>query len=125
MEQFDREKLSRAWIRFHHADNQAPEHDENFWAFTTLSDLCETDPESSWDVINHIRTMDGSHIVLANLAAGPLEELLVKHGPYLIDRVEALASEDPQFKKLLGGIWKNEIDHAVWSRLQRVSGDPF
>ena len=54
------------------------------------------------------------------LAAGPIEDLLAKHGADFIDRVEAEARNDPNFAKVLGGVWKNEMPADVWARLQAV-----
>lgn len=54
------------------------------------------------------------------LSAGPIEDLLARHGDVFIDRVEHGASGDPNFAKLLGGVWKNSMSDAVWERLQAV-----
>ena len=56
------------------------------------------------------------------LAAGPLEDLLVAHGAQFIDRVEALADHDAQFKKLLGATWQNAMPATLWSRIKAVAG---
>jgi hypothetical protein len=58
--------------------------------------------------------------VLGNLAAGPLEDLLVYQGPLIIDKVEALAAADPAFRRLLSGVWRNQIREDVWERIQRL-----
>jgi hypothetical protein len=63
---------------------------------------------------------DQSNVIAENLSAGPLEELLTKHGGTVIDRVEVMAKEDPTFAFLLGGVWRNEIAEAVWSRVLAV-----
>ena len=33
-----------------------------------------------------------------------------------------LAHRDPQFRKLLGGVWKNEMTEAVWGRVTAAAG---
>jgi hypothetical protein len=58
--------------------------------------------------------------VLDNLAAGPLETLLVRHGRDIIDRVENEAKSDPRFKDLLLGVWGNAVDATVWERLEAL-----
>lgn len=55
-----------------------------------------------------------------NLAAGPLETLLVRHGRDVLERVEAEAKSNPSFKDLLDGVWGNAIDEAVWERVQAL-----
>jgi hypothetical protein len=121
----EKDTLAAAWIALHHSAARSQAHNDNFWAFTTLSDLCESAPEQGWEFIEAIRRADGSDVILANLAAGPLEDLLVRHGPQFIERVEMLAASDPQFRKMLGALWKNSIRDDVWSRIQRVSGPTF
>ena len=55
--------------------------------------------------------------VLALLAAGPMEELLVYHGPAIIEQVEEKAAHQPKFRRLLGGVWKNAIEEGIWARV--------
>lgn len=53
------------------------------------------------------------------LAAGLIENALVKHGPKIIGEVEALAATSAKVRYVLSGVWRqNEgIDEAVWHRL--------
>lgn len=117
--------LVKAWIALQYAEPKSQAHDDNFWAFTELSDLCETSPDRCWTVIQEIRRVDGSDKILANLAAGPLEDLLVQHGHRFIDAAETLAREDAQFRKLLGALWQNDVADDVWARIKRVAGPSF
>lgn len=125
MRNLDKQKLVAAWIALHHAEAKSPEYNDNFWAFTALSDLCETDPDFCWELIEEIRRSDGSDIILANIAAGPLEDLLAQHGVRFIDRIEKQARDDKQYRKLLGAIWQNNIPDDVWKRVKRVAGSSF
>ncbi len=121
----DKQKLVAAWIALHYAKPKSPEYDDNFWAFTALSDLCETNPDLCWELIDEIRRNDGSDVILANLAAGPLEDLLVQHGSRFIERIEKQAKNDEQYRKLLGAMWQNDIPDDVWKRVKRVAGPSF
>jgi hypothetical protein len=117
--------LVEAWIALHHAEAKSQVYYDNFWAFEMLSELCETSPERCWEAIHEIRRSDGCDKILANLASGPLEDLLVRYGHQYIDAIEKLASHDEQFRKLLGAVWQNEIADDVWARLKRVAGPTF
>ncbi len=121
----DRKMLAAAWIALHHAKPGSSQYRENFWAFAALSVLCEENPERCWDLIEEIRNLDGSDIMLANLAAGPLEELLVRHGAAMIERVEQRAREDARYRRLLGAMWQNDIPVELWQRVKRVAGPSF
>jgi len=95
-------------------------HAKTFWAATRASELSRSDPEAALAFIQEVRRRDSSSRVLANLAAGPLEDLLVYHGADVIDRVEALAAADPAFRQLLAGVWQNAIRGDVWQRIRAL-----
>lgn len=105
----------------HHAESGTPEHDALFWAWEQVNDLCSNDPDAAFAFILAVLAHDQSARTLANLAAGPLEDLLARHPHEVIERVEAQAKSDPQFAHLLGGVWKNTIPDDVWKRVQAVT----
>ena len=82
--------------------------------------MCRHEPALALQVIRDILHRDSSDKVVENLAAGPLEDLLVYHGPDVIDEIEALAAGDPEFRCLLGGVWRNKIRDDVWERVQAL-----
>lgn len=125
MQQDDLTSLAKAWISLQTEERDSPTHDQLFWAFEDIQELRNSDPEACWAVINEIRRQDCSEKILAKLAAGPLEDLLVAHGARFIDRIETLAAADMQFRKLLGAVWKNDIDEGIWRRVQAVAGPSF
>ena len=53
------------------------------------------------------------------LAAGPLEDLLTENGEAVVDRVETLARRNPEFRKLLNGIYDSDVKETVKSKLSR------
>jgi hypothetical protein len=114
-------KIAETWINLQRLPEAAPEREDKFWSWDRLWELVRDDPEAAWGVIQIIRE-DGSDRILANLAAGPLEDLLVEHGDQFIDRVEALARRDAQFKKLLGAVWQNSMSLKLWRRIKAVAG---
>jgi uncharacterized protein DUF6869 len=113
-----RQETADAWIRMTKAGSGSQVYEDNFWAFEALYDLVSEDPEAAWPMILQILRLDHSPSVMENLSAGPLEDLLAKHGPAFIDRVEAEAARDPIFAKLLGGVWQNRMTDEVWARVQ-------
>lgn len=100
------EELAEAWLA------QPTEGGEPI-----LYDECEDAPELAWSAILHILKHELSAEQTALLAAGRLEDLLSKHGPQFIERVERQAS-DPQFNYLLGGVWRLGMTEDVWARVQ-------
>ena len=63
--------------------------------------------------------------MLAHLAAGPLEDLLVRHGPTFIERIYETARKEPVVRKMLGAVWRNSIAEPVWQRLKEIAGPSF
>ena len=117
----DMNKIAEAWTEFCRLPEDTLEREQRFWSYEQLCELVQNDPETAWRIIQIIRR-EGSDLILSNLAAGPLEDLLVAHGDRFIDRIETLAERDAQFKKLLGATWQNSMSPAVWKRIKAVAG---
>jgi len=115
------QKIAETWIKLYYLPEDSSERDQHFWAYNKLSDLCQNEPEICWRIIHIIRRVDGSEKILANLAAGPLEDLLVNHGVDFIDNVEKLAQSDQQFRKMLGSVWQSGISESTWRRIKAVA----
>lgn len=59
----------------------------------------------------------------AYVAAGPLENAVVKHGPLLIDKIETLARRSAKFRYFLSAIWgERSADPKVWARVCKAVG---
>lgn len=118
----DIRNIAESWVRMHCAEEKSEAYTENFWAFEALLDLCENSPEQCLAVINQIILIDTSDVVLANLAAGPVEDLLVKHGERVIELLMQYAQKNHMWKKILGAVWNNDISDRVWQQLISVAG---
>ena len=114
-------KIADAWIELTRLPENSAEREGKFWSWERLHELIDQDPETAWSIIQIIRR-EGSDLVLSNLAAGPLEDLLVAHGKQFIDRLETLAKRDAEFKKLLGAVWQNAMPPNLWKRMKAVAG---
>ena len=82
------------------------------------------DPETVIDFIRAVlakrNDSDKWNTVIENLAAGPLEDLLVYQGPGIIEVVESYARQNPAFRHLLGGVWERDMAPEVWERVQAL-----
>ena len=58
--------------------------------------------------------------VVYNLAAGPLEDLLTRHGKEVIDRVDQLANQDDAFLKLVGGVWPDGMSPEIQNQIRSL-----
>lgn len=116
--------VAKAWINIQNAKEGSEEYEKYFWAFSYLDDLRDEDAERIWKIINEIIDIDASEWVLSNLAAGPVEDLLVDHGEKFINRLEEKVKGDNRFKTIIKGIWKNEIPEPIWKRVQKLVQSP-
>jgi len=115
------QRVATGWVHFHQAPEHSEGRQESFWAYRDLCDFAQEDPEVAWSAIDAIRRLDGSDLILSNLAAGPVENLLVYHGSSFIDRVESLAKDDLQFRKILGAVWQRDMNEDIWARVKAIA----
>lgn len=92
-----------------------------WWAVEDL--MLPQEPEHAedcWRVILRVLAQEPPEKVLGILAAGPLEDLIERHGALFIDRIEEEAKIDPAFRELLRGVWESG-QHEIWARVQRAA----
>ncbi|RWR14774.1 DUF6869 domain-containing protein [Paenirhodobacter populi] len=109
------EALADLWLADHRTDDGDPE--EMAW-----SDLCvfelDAHPEVLWAfVLRALRKAENAWQV-GLIAAGPLEDLLMKHGAAVIDRLEEQARRSPRIRYALTGVWTQDIaDEGIRQRI--------
>ena len=55
-----------------------------------------------------------------NLAAGPLEDLLVRHGAQVISEIEASANQDDLFLFVVSGVWTERMSPEIRDRVHAL-----
>ena len=108
------------YIAFELSVRGSKEYAELFPVFEQVDDMCQDDPDSTLKFILAALEKNSSKEIMENLSAGLLEDLLAKHGRYLIENVEEEAKVNGKFSSLLGGVWKNRIDEDIWVRMKAV-----
>ncbi|CAB1080360.1 hypothetical protein D1AOALGA4SA_8043 [Olavius algarvensis Delta 1 endosymbiont] len=113
------------WIKYQ--EDLSKDGDEDLhWTEDHLMDLMlQGEYSELWDFIMKVYRKEPSKKVLAILAAGELEDILVAKGDEYIARVELLAANDQRFKNLLGGVWKNAMSDEVWQKVSDASNKEF
>jgi hypothetical protein len=89
---------------------------EDSWAVREVNTLVRDDPAEAWEVTRILVETAPSDEALAYVAAGPLEELLNKHGPVLIDRIEEESRENARLQLALSGVWGLDRSNPVFDR---------
>ncbi|HVE79914.1 MAG TPA: hypothetical protein VNA89_13695 [Gemmatimonadaceae bacterium] len=113
------ERIVDGWIR--HALLRDP---ADFWAWERANAVVRADAEDGWRLVKAlVETAPDS--LLGGVGAGPLQDLVVRHGPAVIDRVEGRARRDERFRECLAQIWlaADEVPEAVVTRLQQATGN--
>jgi hypothetical protein len=112
-------EIAEAWIE-EHKDHRDERRAPIGWAYRELNTLCVGDPDAGLAVVWQICRKNSSDPILEVLAAGPLENLLARHGKVVISRIVELARQDAGFRRLLGGVWSGGIDKTVWAQIRAV-----
>ena len=50
----DANNLADVWIRLHHLPKESSEHEALFWSWEKLTEMCDSAPETAWNVIQEI-----------------------------------------------------------------------
>ena len=112
--------LAADWVLYWKAPEGSLARENLSYAGDREYDLVREEPEAAWHLVLAVLRLDSSSEIQEVLSAGPLEDLLSKHGELIIGKVESQAKSDPEFARLLGGVWQNSISESVWSRVQAV-----
>lgn len=115
----DREKvLINAWIGYHQSDRKSSDDDPLFWACEELLTAVKETPEKAIDLISKICEKVENELILANLGAGLVEDLLVYHGKQVVNQLAVRARQDPKFSRMLSNVWGDGIDREVWEKIR-------
>ncbi|AXK71231.1 hypothetical protein DWG18_02300 [Lysobacter sp. TY2-98] len=117
------ETWADAYIELHSVEQEIDTDHPLWWATErTMHCLRRDFAEELWEFVLVVLGKAPNDRVLSCLAAGPLEDLIAYDGKYFIDRIELMARQNPAFKDLLGGVWRNQSPEEIWSRVEKCRG---
>lgn len=102
------DELCRVLVRYQSAARDVNDEDADWWAAEALITLGdEPDLKREWRVIRKlcVSAEGASDQVLGMIGAGPLEDLLRRHGEEAMDLIEPAADVMPALLIALGGVW--------------------
>ena len=120
----ERQRLVSSWLLLQRVPEAGTPREDLAWVVEKVWDLCDDAPNEAFDFILAVLDRDSSMTTMAVLCAGPLEALLRRHGPRIINRVERRARRDANFMRLLGHVWKDTLSSQIWTRVQSVCDRP-
>lgn len=109
-------ELAKAYCR-KYSSKESANNMADFEIFERASDLVKGNPEAALTFILLAIREKPNDFAFANLAAGPLEDLLVLHGEKMIGTVENEAKQNSDFDDLLGGVWLGRMKPEVADRV--------
>ncbi|WP_237152133.1 DUF6869 domain-containing protein [Oryzibacter oryziterrae] len=113
--------LARAWIDLHTTHGNSAKQTESGWAYDRMDHLVRVHPDDALLVADAIIALNPDALLLANLGAGSVEDILAIHGSMIIDSIEMYARRSVTWKRVLGGVWRNRMEEAVWKRVQLLA----
>ena len=117
----DVETLALLWIE---ANRRSPIERERDDLHASMVDLCfdlaREDRMRAFDLTRAVLARTEVEPLLALLAAGLLEDLVVGGDEAVLRAIEAEAARDPRFRHLLSGVWLNRANPAVAARIERA-----
>jgi uncharacterized protein DUF6869 len=107
----DLEELSDAYLRDYKSKKK-----EDMSSWERVNELIQNNPDEGWAITCLLVNKATSDEALANVAAGPLENLLHVHGLAVIDRVEDESRKNARMRLALSGVWGISPGHPIFKR---------
>jgi hypothetical protein len=113
-------ELAKQWIE--EAQDASNPSDMDGTATDTLIELMLFEPERALKIVHEIVHTTKDEAVLANVGAGPLEDLLhSEHGEQFVDDILEHARQDSTWRFALGCVWPNDaMDKVVRKKLTKA-----
>ena len=99
------------------------EHEELFCVYEAVDDVVRSSPSDGWALTRELIEAAADDSALMYVAAGPLENLLTKHGERIIDEVITGARRNAKVRRALAGVWGfSTVKPRVVAETQRILG---
>ena len=114
-------ELIDAWVSYYETnDEQYSWASEDVIMMTMFGSA-----EEAWQFINEaLPKCENKKNAFFNLAAGPLENFLSKHGKEYLDTICIKTREDSLFRQLIRGVWTSGIDQEVCRKIEKALSKP-
>ncbi len=90
------------------------------WASGLMQELTDQNPERSWPIIKALVEAAPDDPTVSYIGAGPVQDLLSKHGEQFIERIEQQATVDAKFRACLTLVRPSRLSKEIRQRLTRA-----
>jgi hypothetical protein len=113
----DRREIAKAYLRYWEKKLEEREPSEvDKEASDEIDRLVAIEPLEAWELICHLVEVASTNELLAIVAAGPLEDLLKKHGLEVITLVEESCRSNDRMRLALSGVWGINSGNPIFDR---------
>ena len=109
-------KVSRDELAATYLRHYSFKRHEDWWTWEEVHSLVRLNPSEAWEITRILVNTAPSDEALAYVAAGPLEDLLKKHGPAVIDSIENESQQNGRLQLALSGVWGLDRSNPVFDR---------
>lgn len=110
--------LVHSWIQAQKIGVDNPGYKKHSWAADEFINAAIDQPEKLFlDVMSVLKTED-SDLVLKAIGAGPLEDLLIYHGEWTINRLRQEVTKCPALRQALREVWLDDEDGSIKEQLR-------
>jgi hypothetical protein len=115
-----REQTIETYRKYH-----ARHSDRDFWTWEAGRAVVERHDDEAWSLILDL-VRGATPALLVDVGCGPLEDLIGYVGDACVDRVEAEAARNPEFREALSYVWIwDDVSEPVFDRIERAAGTPL
>lgn len=96
-------RLAKAYLEYylHHGEG-------DFRTWMQVEEIVRRDPDEGWLLVLALVDAARNHEELMYVAAGPLEEFLIRHGQRKLADLTAAAQGSRKLRRALAGVWGRE-----------------
>ena len=111
----NQQNLIEAYFENYRRLIEGKSQDDTIWILDLVDKLIHDEPDKALEFIVNLINMSKDTAMLAFVAAGPLEELLVYYGTAVIEKLKIVADTSDNIQLALSGVWLDEEEDEIYS----------
>jgi hypothetical protein len=111
----NQQNLIEAYFENYRRLIEGKSQDDTIWILDLVDKLIHDEPDKALEFIVNLINMSKDTAMLAFVAAGPLEELLVYNGTAVIEKLKIVADTSDNIQLALSGVWLDEEEDEIYS----------
>jgi hypothetical protein len=111
----NQQNLIEAYFENYRRLIEGKSQDDTIWILDLVDKLIHDEPDKALEFIVNLIDMSKDTAMLAFVAAGPLEELLVYNGTAVIEKLKIVADTSDNIQLALSGVWLDEEEDEIYS----------